>query len=327
MSASRRSEIWGVMSSRVETVGPKSVDLPPYHALFIVDMKDFSGTQGRRHAELTEEIPRILRDAFRKVNLVDMLDDVRFQGTTGDGYVLGFRSAALPYLLNPLLGELQNELVCRNRAPRTGNAQEVMRMRVSINVGPVTHSGENRISEGSGNARIETHRLLDAKPVRDLLARSTDATCVAAIVSARAYEDAVLSGYAADDPGLYVEAPVQVKSYEGTAYLRVPCATGDLLKYGFAPPEPTATPNDAPNPRPDGLRPGNSVGDMRGLNTVMQGGNVRNRLVDQSVNNVYKGTIHGPVNSGSGDQVNGPMHFGKGNQHDRRREGRGGERG
>jgi class 3 adenylate cyclase len=319
------------MNSRAESNWSDPVDLPTYHALLIVDMKDFSGTQGRRHAELTEEIPRILRDAFKKANLAEMLDDVRFQETTGDGYVLGFRSAVLPYLINPLLAELQDELAYRNRAVRAGQASEVIRMRVSINVGPATLSGKNKISDGSGNMRIETHRLLDATPVRDLLTRSTDATCVAAIVSARAYEDAVLSGYAADDPGLYVEAPVQVKSYEGMAYLRVPCPTGDLLKHGFRPPDnPTGTRADAPEPRPDLLGPGNSVGDIRGRNTVIQGGNVRNRSIAQSVNNVYKGTIHGPVNSGSGDQVNGPMHFGKGDQYNaptpkRRREDRGGQ--
>ncbi|MFD1517009.1 hypothetical protein [Pseudonocardia yunnanensis] len=299
--------------------------------MFIVDMKDFSGTPGRRHAELTEEIPRILRDAFRRANLMEMLDDVRFQGTTGDGYVLGFRSAVLPYLINPLLVELQNELAYRNRAGRAAHAQEVIRMRVSVHVGPVTYSGQNTISDGSGNARIETHRLLDAEPVRDLLARSTDATCVAAIVSARAYEDAVLSGYAADDPGFYVEAPVQVKSYEGTAYLRVPCPTGGLLKHGFRPPDdPTITSNESPQSPPVDSRSRHStVGDVWGQNTVNQGGNVGIGSVGGSVGTVYNGDIHAPVHSGRGDQFNGPGHSGKGDQYNapapkrRRREDRG----
>lgn len=305
------------MNSRAETDWSEPVDLPPYHALLIVDMKDFSGTQGRRHAELTEEIPRILRDAFRKANLAEVLNDVRFQATTGDGYVLGFRSAVLPYLINPLLAELQDELAYRNRAVRTGHASEAIRMRVSINVGPTTLSGKNKISDGSGNARIETHRLLDAKPVRDLLTRSTDATCVAAVVSARVYEDAVLSGYAADDPDLYVEAPVQVKSYEGIAYLRVPCPTGDLLKHGFRPPEnPTTTSNDVPEPRPvDSGSSHNTVGDVRGQNTVIQGRNDGIGSIGGSVGNVYNGDVQGPIHSGRGNQFNGPVHSGKGDQY------------
>jgi hypothetical protein len=291
------------------------MELPPYCALLIVDMRDFSGTPGRRHAELTEEIPRILRDAFRKANLADILDDVRFQATTGDGYVLGFRSAALPYLINPLLPELQNELAYRNRAERPSHP-EVIRMRVSINIGPLTDSGRSKISDGSGNTRIETHRLLDAQPVRDLLTRSTEATCVAAIVSARAYEDAVLSGYAADDPGFYVEAPVRVKSYEGAAYLRVPCPTGDLLKHGFRPPDdPTGAHDGAPEARStDSGSSGNTVGGVRGRNTVIQGGNVGIGSVGHSVGTVYNGDVHGPVHSGRGNQFNGPVHSGKGDQ-------------
>jgi hypothetical protein len=313
------------MSSRMETNEP--IELPPYRALLIVDMRDFSGTPGRRHAELTEEIPRILRDAFRRANLADMLDDIRFQATTGDGYVLGFRSTALPYLINPLLTELQNELTYRNRAERPSHP-EVIRMRVSINIGPLTDTGGSKISDGSGNTRIETHRLLDAQPVRDLLIRSTDATCVAAIVSARAYEDAVLSGYAADDPGFYIEAPVQVKSYEGTAYLRVPCPTGDLLKHGFRPPDdPTGTHDGAPGPRSaDSGSSHNTVGDMRGRNTVVQGENVGIGSVGGSVGTVYNGDVHGPLHSGSGNQFNGPVHSGKGDQYNepippRRRSG------
>lgn len=296
------------MSSRSDSHEP--VELPPYRALFVVDMKDFSGTPGRRHAELTEEIPRILRDAFRRANLAALLDDVRFEGTTGDGYVLGFNATKLPYLIKPLLPELQNELAWRNRAGRPGQAAEVMRMRVSISVGPLTDSGENTISDGSGNTRIETHRLLDSQPVRDLLTRSTDGTCVAAIVSARAYEDAVLSEYAADDSAFYVEAPVQVKTYEGTAYLRVPSPTGDLLKHGFrTPDDPTETSDEAPERRPRTSGPSH--------NTLVHGRNDGVGSIAGSVGTFFSGDVSGPIHSGKGDQYNAPA------QRRRRREERG----
>lgn len=206
-----------------------ATDLPAYRALLVVDMKDFSGERGRDHAELTESIPAILRQAFRRCGLVELWEEALFQGSTGDGHFSGFTSRSLPHLLNPVLPALQTELDHRNETSGT-----TIRMRASVNVGPMTGEGENTISDGSGDARVETHRLLDSEPVRDLLERSGRATCVAAIVSARAFEDAVLSGYSAEDPELYVPAPVQVKSYQGTAYLRVPHPSGDLLRRGFS---------------------------------------------------------------------------------------------
>jgi hypothetical protein len=215
--------------------GPRGAvgELPPYQALLVVDMKDFSGSLGRDHAQLTEDIPEILRQTFIRCGLGELWGEVRFCGSTGDGYFLGFRSSVLPFLLNPFLLALQDELDYRNRVRSVSGQDRPIRMRVSVNVGPMTDSGENRISDGSGESRIETHRLLDSAEVRDLLARSSPTTSVAAIVSSRAFEDAVLSGFADEDPELYVPAPVQVKSYQGRAYLRVPRPSGDLLAHGF----------------------------------------------------------------------------------------------
>lgn len=192
-------------------------ELPAYRAFLVVDMKNFSGERGRDHARLTEAIPEILHQTFRSCGLADLWEEVLFNGSTGDGYYLGFNSRLLPFLLNPFLFTLQDELAYQNSV-----SQQTIRMRVSINVGPMTGPEPGTISAGSGDARIETHRLLDSDPVRDLLNRSGSVTCVAGIVSARAFEDAVLSGYSDEEPDLYVAAPVEVKSYEGTAYLRVP---------------------------------------------------------------------------------------------------------
>jgi hypothetical protein len=215
--------------------GPRGAftELPPYRALLVVDMKDFSGNAGRDHAQLTEDIPEILRQTFNRCGRGELWSEVRFQGSTGDGYYLGFCSSVLPFLLNPFLLTLQDELDYRNRVRSVSGQDRLIRMRVSVNVGPMTDSGKNRISDGSGESRIETHRLLDSAPVRDLLARSTATTCVAAIISSRVFEDAVLSGFADEPPDLYVPAPVQVKSYRGQAYLRVPRPSGDLLARGF----------------------------------------------------------------------------------------------
>jgi hypothetical protein len=245
-------------------------------------MKDFSGNPGRDHAQLTADIPEILRQTLTRCGLGELWSEVRFSGSTGDGYFLGFRSSVLPFLLNPFLSALQDELDYRNRVrPVTGQHRPI-RMRVSVNVGPMTDSRENCISDGSGESRIETHRLLDSAPVRDLLARSNATTSVAAIVSSRAFEDAVLSGFADDDPALYVAAPVQVKNYRGQAYLRVPRPSGDLLTHGF----------------------------HRGERDehALEADNTNRRRA--SISTTVKGT-QGNVNTGSGDQFNAPQFTGR----------------
>lgn len=291
-------------------------ELPPYRALLAVDVKDFSGLPGRHHAAVTEEIPRILRDAFTRAGIGDIWDDRLFNHSTGDGLAAGFRSAVLPFLLNPLLPALQDELSYRNRVGGVDTAEEPIRMRVSITVGPVTGSGSDDISEGSGSSRIEVHRLLDAEPVKDILARSGATTCVAAIVSARAYEDAVLSGYTGEDQSLYVAAPVQVKKYQGTAYLRVPQPSGDLIAHGFLPRdagaqslEPrqhqTAKAEDAPtvNPR--------TIGAVHNHGTIYQTENDNRVTNDNRI--IGAGSIHGPIHS-TINRSTGPLNTGSGNQ-------------
>ncbi|SES36667.1 hypothetical protein SAMN04487818_111143 [Actinokineospora terrae] len=200
------------------------VELPPYRAILVVDVKDFAGRLGREQAALTGLVPRVLVRALEVCGLGAEWGRASLSVSTGDGWVLGLRSGLLPRLLNPFLPALQEVL------------SDGVRMRATIHIGPLT--GGRSITAGSGMARVQAHRLLDAGPVRALLERSGPGTKVAAVVSERAYVDAVLSGYANDDPGLYVPVPVRVKSFAQTAYLRVPVPTGELLTHGFTTPEP-----------------------------------------------------------------------------------------
>jgi hypothetical protein len=241
-------------------------------------MKDFSAHRGRDHAALTDRIPQILDAAFTRAGNGDLwADRKRFPRSDGDGYVAGFPPAELPFLLNPFLHALQAELESQNRADLVVPGRPI-RMRVSINVGPVTDSGADTISDGSGTARVETHRLLDAPAVKSVLERSGPQTYVAAIVSARAYEDAVMTGYAGLDESYFARVDVQVKAYRGVAFLRVPNPTGELLRTGLWPETGEA-----------------SAG----------GSDVSSGSAARTIGTVI-GTSHGPVHSGTGDQYNGP---------------------
>src|SRR3954454_22015748 len=89
--------------------------LPPYRAMLAVDMKGFSTHRSRDHAALTDRIPEILASAFARAGDSDLWAyHKRFPRSDGDGYVAGFQSSALPFLLNPLLQALQDELAAQN---------------------------------------------------------------------------------------------------------------------------------------------------------------------------------------------------------------------
>ncbi|MFI7066694.1 hypothetical protein ACIBL3_37240 [Kribbella sp. NPDC050124] len=270
-------------------------ELPPYRSLLVVDMKDYSGAPGRHHAHLNAVIPEILQRAFARCGLETLWNETTFSDSTGDGYAIGLPSKRLPFLLNPYLGALQEELAERSRTLVAAGFSAI-RMRVSVTVGPVSDSGANGVSDGAGDARVELHRLLDSEPVRDLLNRSGEVTRVAAIVSARAFEDAVAAGYTDEDPRLYVPAPVRVKRYQGQAYLRVPLPSGDLLASGFG-----RKPSDS-----DEKAESKATLSAAVTPTVQADDHSRNRR--GGIGNIT-GTVNslvtdprGPVNTGSGHQ-------------------------
>ncbi|TDW81408.1 hypothetical protein EV137_7412 [Kribbella pratensis] len=280
-------------------VGP----LPPYRSMLVVDMKDYSGAPGRQHAHLNAVIPEILQSAFARCALEGLWNEISFADSTGDGYAIGLPAERLPFLLNPFLGSLQDELTDRSRMLTAAGFADI-RMRVSVTVGPVSDSGADGVSDGAGNARVELHRLLDSEPVRDLLTRSGDATRVAAIVSARAFEDAVAARYTDEDPDLYVAVPVKVKRYEGQAYLRVPLPSGDLLTSGFRSAEDPAGERSraeqlgevVPEPRQTARVEDNTRYRRGGVGSIA--GNVGSIVSDPT----------GPTNSGSGTQHNHAAH-------------------
>jgi hypothetical protein len=245
-------------------------ELPAYRAVLAVDVKNFSGVKAVDHHELTEAIPEVLKRAFERAGYARVWEEKRFPAGRGDGYVVGFRPEVLPILLGPVVDALQDELAFYHRMRAGGPG---FRMRVSIGVGPLTDSDEGRLGDGSGAAMIETHRLLDCQPVRDLLENSDpEVTFIAVVISGRVYEDVVAAGYATKAPSEFLEVPVEVKSYRGTAFLHVPRMSGKLLNRA----EETADPEPPTAVEQAGGRSSvrNSiVGQVSG--TVLQSGDLR----------------------------------------------------
>jgi len=270
--------------------------------MLAVDIKNFSGHRGVDHEGLTAAIPGILDEALRRGGLGHLTEAHRFDQPSGDGWLRGFDPTVTPFLINPFLSGLEDELADRNHrgVPGHGTTQP-MRMRVSIHVGPVTDSGRNLAWDGSGTARVATHRLLDAAPVRALLERSDpSATHIAVIVSARAYEDAVVTGYAAMPESLFHRVPVEVKTYNDIGYLHVPRVSGRLLAEGFGTgsDEPAAPP---PGDRGNGRKgPVGSGGKKRGQGRSAGPRNVRVAGVGDvgRATNVIGGNVEGQFASG-----------------------------
>ncbi|GGX65516.1 hypothetical protein [Streptomyces hiroshimensis] len=235
-----------------------SRDLPPYRGILAVDAKDFTGRPAVEHVRITTLIPQLLQQALERAGLGQLWQDQRFANNTGDGFVFGFDPTALPRVIHPFLIELQELLTDYNiHATATGR----LRLRVSLHVGPLPDAGAP--GDGNGTPRNDTHRLLDSTPVRAILAASSESiTQVAAILSQRVFEDAVLSGYTRRHPDHFIEVPATVegKNFQQRAWLYVPAPSGNLYDRrilgdeapaaGSAEPERPAAPESEPAPAP-----------------------------------------------------------------------------
>lgn len=218
-------------------------ELPPYRAVLVVDTKEFGGHSDRGQAVLADAIPDVLALAFERAGLTHVWREALFPHGTGDGFGLGFDTRHLPAVVMRFFDVLQEVLKERDaRLPSAGRRVR-LRMRASLNVGPVLDPGPGNGSAAAiGGAVITTHRLLDAPEVRDLLTRSDpEQTFVAVALSQRVYEDVLRTEYARLPSSLVVARRVGVKEYSGTVHLYVPRPSGDLLTHGFG-----AEPGSAP---------------------------------------------------------------------------------
>jgi hypothetical protein len=253
----------------------KSRRLPDYKAVFAVDAKNFTGLPALLHAPVSQLVSQIADEALEEAGLSEVKDIRSFPANTGDGVVFGLPPWLLPFIIWPYLAVLDSVLGRYNA--RTPAAR--IRLRVSINVGPLPDSGDP--GDGNGTARTDTHRLLDSQPVKALLAAASEQTThLVAILSQRAYEDAVLGGYTGLHPHRFTEvtATVPGKQFSQQAWLFVPSPPGDLLGQSVLRP--------GPKPRSDTAEESPSSAQR-----------VPNREASQHVTTgiAHSGTLHGGI--------------------------------
>jgi hypothetical protein len=210
------------------------VDLPPYRAVLVVDTKDFGSNDDVVQAVVAESIYEIVTRAFERAGLAHVVEAPLFPHLTGDGFGMGFETRHLPAVVSRFFDALQDELAERDSRMRAFRRGASLRMRASLNVGPVSDPGPDGRSSVVGSTVITAHRMLDSAPVRAALSGSDpEQTFVSAVLSHRVFEDVLVSGYASLPPSRVAPVPVAVKEFTGTVYLYVPNPSGDLLRDGF----------------------------------------------------------------------------------------------
>ena len=250
----------------------ESIDLPPYRAILALDGKDFTAQPSIAHQPISSAILDIVGDVFTRMGLEAEWKHPAFLGPTGDGFAIGLPPRVLPYLVSPFGRVLQERLTAHNRTVRGDQAR--LRLRVSLNVGPLSADPENPHWTGNGTARNDTHRLLDSKPVKAILAAASDrVTHVACIFSDRVFQDVVAAGYTELHPDRCIEVPATVegKTFAQRAWLYVPEISGNLLGVSAQAPEPDSVPaRTKAKPRSERIRVGRNWGQVGTAETMTQ---------------------------------------------------------
>ncbi|MFL1441332.1 MULTISPECIES: hypothetical protein [unclassified Nocardiopsis] len=234
--------------------------MPPQRAVLAFDAEGFSRTSSRHQRLLNTTVRDVLAEAFQRCDLADLWRNCSFPQHTGDGYVVGVHSEYLPLLVHPLMDELQGVLVDAQPHLAFEDRDLRLRLRAAVGLGPLPDSGGAEPGDGVGTAMTETHRLLDAAPLKEALAAADpELTLLVVGLTGRAHEDAVLGGYTALPPRAFHEIEVShpAKGYRAVGHLYVPRPS---TRPGHAAPEPvgrararhgdTAPGAQGPGPRP-----------------------------------------------------------------------------
>lgn len=202
-----------------------SQPLPPYRGILAVDAERFTRHPSSHLPGLSADIQEVLRTAFDRCGMPELWERRRFPQSTGDGCLFGVHPEMVPFLLHPFLYALHESLVDKDESLRAVDRGLRLRLRVSINIGPVPDSGDE-IRDRIGAPMNTTFRLLDCTALKAALtATNPDVTLLAAIVAQRVFDDVVRGGYT---PALHpdrfepVTAEVPGKDFAEAAWLYVP---------------------------------------------------------------------------------------------------------
>lgn len=283
----------------------RSDGLGRYTGIMAVDVRRFSAHDDFQQGKIADLLLEVLRQAADRAAIPELLREEVFRAFRGDGYLVGFDPELAPQVVDRYCEALQEELRSRAGGLRAFGIE--LRLRVSLHLGPVGSFDSLLQDSPSGQAMVESGRMVDAAPVRALLDHSDpEVTLVAAVLSEEVMKHVVGAGRTARRPSEFVAAPLEIaaKDYSGTGFLRVPAPSGELLRSGLLQCLPE---QDEPEPaaEPDPVPASPVHNEVRGTaGNVVQAGHVRGGIHDHSMRADNGGTtVRGEGNAVAGRDV------------------------
>ncbi|MER5989979.1 MULTISPECIES: hypothetical protein [Streptomyces] len=177
-----------------------------------VDAEAYGRKNDRGQSEIQHDLPRLLDRAARGAGL----DRSQWQIQRKGDEQLAVRplDGTEPRLVDDYVRHLAAEL-------RAYNAQRVPEARMRLRA--VVHQGPVELADNgfAGSAVVATARLLNARPLYDVLAAHPEAD-LALLLSDDVFRSTVAGGHTTLSTGDFTRVTVQVKEYGATAWLRVP---------------------------------------------------------------------------------------------------------
>jgi hypothetical protein len=177
------------------------------------DVEHYSQRGTRREYATQQRLVDVLGFAFGAAGLASGQYDLQEQGDGGLALLPTGGSVDEPRLIVGLLGALRNAL---DEVNEDLVDEARIRLRVGLAEGVVHRAAHGFV----GPAVIEVCRLRDSDPVRDALAAST--APLVAVAADGLYRDVLAQGYHGLPGAAFTPVDVQVKSYQGRAWIYLP---------------------------------------------------------------------------------------------------------
>jgi hypothetical protein len=182
-----------------------------YRLVLAVDVEKYSARDAREQLRAQNELQRILSAAAQNVGL-----DQRewYEQVSGDGELVVLpEDVDVPVVVGDFTASLETILgECNSRMIGTDPR---LRLRLALHHGTLTPGPFGP----AGDAPIVVSRLLDAKPLRRLLAEQQERD-LALIVSQSLYQDVVRTGFCSLDPDEFHAVRVKAKGMQYNGFVR-----------------------------------------------------------------------------------------------------------
>ncbi|RKT17546.1 hypothetical protein BX285_1923 [Streptomyces sp. 1114.5] len=172
-----------------------------HHWIVVLDIEGFSTRPNPVQRSLRQAMYEVLRDALAEAGLPDGAVATEDRG---DGVLVLVQPQVSPVLLAGALVRALDD--CLAEKARIFNEAHALRLRVALHQGLVSRDADG----WSGDAVNWTFRLVDAAPLREVLARAGRAN-LAFIVSDEVYQAVVRHEYRTVDPAAYLPVGFEAK--------------------------------------------------------------------------------------------------------------------